>query len=126
MFIDVCPSLEHVTCNMSLLCFLKLKLNGYEIIQGAQRSKGGIICPFINPTSCKWSDPKSYNQPCVLITFPGFWIWWPMTQLQELLLTNLIAYSDSYYHSFSFHVQAMILTGSSWVFHLTSASVDGN
>ena len=24
---------------------------------------------------CNWPIPKSYNKPCVLITFPGFWVW---------------------------------------------------
>ena len=23
---------------------------------------------------CNWSNPKSYNKPCVLIAFPGFWV----------------------------------------------------
>ena len=57
--------------------------------------KEAIICPFIKLTSCEWSDPKSYSQPCILIAFPGFWFWWPMIQLQELLLTKPNIYSKS-------------------------------
>ena len=94
-FIDAYPSWSAslATCHYCIFSTWNWTvMRSFKVLED-QRGLSSLL--FINLVSCERSDPKSYHQSCILITFPEFWFWWPMIQLQELLLTKPITYSDS-------------------------------
>ena len=90
---------------------------------GSLRIKGAIISPSVSLASCKWSDSKFYNWPCVLFVFPGFWSWWPMIWLKELLFDK----NDSLQRLCGLIASHSMCRPWFWpaMIHLASASVDG-
>ena len=99
-------------------------MNGYQIIQVAQGSKGGYHLSFY--LSCvMWSDLNSYNWPFILITYPDFGFGGQWSSCRKCFWQNQLLTVTLWPHSFSYPVQVMILMGSYWVFNLASTSVDG-
>ena len=88
---DACPlcSILGATCG----CFAHLS---GQIVLWDQRTIAYPLCSSNQKMAVMHlSDPKSYNQPFVLIMFPRFWLYGPMVWLYELLLTRQVTYNDS-------------------------------
>ena len=121
--IDMCPF-----CSVSHAAYLSFKVDflfsGLSVLW-EQRT---ITCPlFFNQKIAvmHWSEPKSYNNPFVLLHsqdfgFRGYWSGYRNPFSQSRLLTVTLQPC-----SLLFNVQVMILAGSSRFFNLASTSVDG-
>ena len=78
-----CVSLDMVVCafcacissKVKIFCSLSVDLGVHMFVLWDQLAivlQFGIC--YLLKGGCNWSNPKSYNEPCVLIALPRFWV----------------------------------------------------